>query len=700
VTRGVVKLAYTPRREEDPGMRAPLSTVWRCAALIAVVALSAAASATAAVPAWTTYDHDGARSATDPDSGSPVTPAAAWGPVSVDGAVYAQPLVFGSRVYVATENDTLYALDAVTGAVVWQHSLGTAVPSGDLPCGDISPTVGITSTPAIDPASGRLYAVADVVSGGAISHELFALDAATGSVAPGFPVAVDPPGSDHTALLQRASLALDGSRVIIPYGGNAGDCGTYHGWLVSVATDGSGTPTTFEVNAAAGQHGGAIWGGGDAPAVDSAGHVLVETGNGFRGSATTPDLQESVVELDPTLNILASWTPANWQALDDNDTDLGSMEPLQLPGGMLFVDGKDGVGRLISATALGTTGQVFNAQLCSSSGGAYGAPLYHAGVIYVPCAGGLTAVSVAANSSSFTPLLSFAAPSGASGPPIFAGGLVWSTGWRSSQILYGLDPSTGAVRFQQNMGTFDHFATPSAGGGRLFVAAGAKVSALTIAAFPPATTTGLRSSLNPATAGRAFTLTAAVAPAPDAGTVAFTSGAAPIGGCGAVPVSPTTGIATCRATLTAGTRILKASYGGDAYFAPSSSGTLSEVVRPPAPALSHVRVAPRRATARRGITLRLTLSEAAQLHVQINHLLSGRRVGHRCRVGAKRGARCTVSRRARRSSVRGRRGANHRHLSLRRLAPGRYSAVVSAVGPGGRRSRAVTVRFQVVRSQR
>jgi hypothetical protein len=77
----------------------------RAACLIAVVVGMVALSATVAwgaVPAWTTYDHDGARSATDPDSGSPVTPAPAWGPVQVDGGVYAQPLVFGSRVYVAT----------------------------------------------------------------------------------------------------------------------------------------------------------------------------------------------------------------------------------------------------------------------------------------------------------------------------------------------------------------------------------------------------------------------------------------------------------------------------------------------------------------------------------------------------------------------------------------------------------------------
>lgn len=670
---------------------------------VAVAALVMAAVtcsfAAAAVPAWTSYDHDGARSATDPDSGAPVTPAAAWGPVPVDGDVYAQPLVFGSAVYVATENNTVYALNAATGAVVWQRSLGTPVPSSgagnQLPCGDITPTVGITSTPAIDPSNGHIYAVADVFSGGAVNHELFALDAATGAPVAGFPVAVDPPGSDHTAILQRASLALDGGRVIIPYGGNAGDCGTYHGWLVSASEDGSGTPTTFEVNATAGEHGGAIWGSGDAPAVDSAGHVFVETGNGFSASTTTPDLQESVVELDSTLNVVDHWTAANWKTLDDNDTDLGSMEPLQLPGGMLFVNGKDGVGRLISATALGTTGQVFSASVCTS-GGAYGAPLYHAGTIYVPCSGGLTAVAVAANSASFTPATGFSAPAGASGPPIFAGGLVWSTGWRSTHVLYGLDPATGDVRVQQSMGAFDHFATPSAGGGRLFVAAGPTVSALTISAFPPATTTALHASANPVTAGRDISLIATVSPAPDAGTIAFTSGGAALSGCAAVAVAPATGQAVCHPRLGTGTQVVQAAYAGDAYFGPSTSRTLSLRVTPAAPSLSRVRLAKRRVTAHAGLRLRFTLSEAALVHVSIDRLVAGHKVHRRCVTGRGHGPRCTVNRHARRTSFHAKRAGNRRRLTLRGLRPGRYALALSAAGAGGQRSRTVTVGFRII----
>ncbi|MFL5861346.1 MAG: Ig-like domain repeat protein, partial [Solirubrobacteraceae bacterium] len=678
-----------------------VNTIGRSAVLIAALALFAAPSAVAAVPAWTTYDHDGARSGTDPDSGSPVTPKPAWsGPSHLVGDVYAQPLVFGSLVYVATENDTVYALDALTGSVVWQRSLGTPVPAGDLPCGDISPTVGITSTPVIDASSGRIYAVGDLLSSGAVTHELFALDAGTGAPVAGFPVPVDPPGQDPKAVLQRGSLALDGGRVIIPYGGNAGDCSTYHGWLVSVAETGAGPQTTFEVDSGAGESQGAIWGAGDGPSQDAAGHLFVETGN---GNSTTPDFQESVVELDANAKVLDHWTAPNWKALDTGDADLGSMEPLPLPDGILFVAGKDGVGRLISATALGRTGQVFSAQVCTS-GGAFGAALYRSGVIYVPCAGGPVALSLAANSASFVPLPGFSAPGGASGSPVFAGGLVWSTGWRSTHLLYGLDPATGAARFQQNLGAFDHFATPSAGGGRLFVAAGRDVYALTIAAFPPGTATALQSSANPARAGQAVTLTATVTPSPDAGTVAFGSAESALDGCGAVPIAPATSTATCRATLAGGTRVLQAAYGGDAFFGPSSSAPLTEVVKPAALVLSHVRLShvrlsSRRATARRGVMLRVTVSGAARLRIQINRLLSGRKVRERCRVGPRHGARCSLHRPARMISWRAKRGASRHHLNLHRLVPGRYEAAITAFGSGGTRSRRVTIRFQIVRAR-
>jgi outer membrane protein assembly factor BamB len=459
----------------------------RTAIAVFVLALIVApATASGAVPAWLTYNHDAGRSAIDPDSTSPVSPTAAWAtPTQVDGDVFAQPLVYGSRVYVATENDTVYGLNSATGTIVWKRHLGTAVPSSDLPCGNISPTVGITGTPVIDPSAGRLYAVADQLVSGTVHHRLWALSLTGGKPVVGFPLAVDPPGAAPTTLLQRPGLALDQGRVIAAYGGNAGDCGNYHGWLVSAPAGGSGANTAFEVTPRAGEHGGAIWGAGDGPAQDPSGNLFAATGNGF-SSSNTPDFQESVLKLDAKLKLLAHWTPSNWKALDTSDQDLGSSEPLPLPNGLLFQIGKDGIGRLLRG-ALGPAGQVFSASVCGS-GGSFGASLYAAGTIYVPCSGGLVALSLSLSPSpTFTVKPGFTPPAFASGPPILAGGLVWSTGWRNNQRLYGLDPSTGAAAFSAVIGPMNHFVTPSAGGGRLFVAARHLISAFTIAKFPPAT---------------------------------------------------------------------------------------------------------------------------------------------------------------------------------------------------------------------
>src|SRR5579864_1091140 len=307
--------------------------------------------ALAGVPAWTTYRHDAARSGIDPDSSSPVAPTQVWQSPALDGSVWGEPLVFGSNVYVATENDTVYALSVATGAVVWQKHLATAVPSGQLSCGDISPTVGITSTPVIDPATGQIYVVGDTWNGSTIAHEMYALNLSDGSVAVG-PVPVDPPGSAPKDQLQRASLALDAGKVIIGYGGNDGDCGSYHGWLVAEPEAG-GSQQTFEVDSGSNHSQGAIWGSGNAPAIDSAGDVWISTGNGNSGG--TFDYSESVIKLDSNLNLLDWWAPSNWSSLDGSDTDLGSSMPMLLPAGLVFEIGKDGIGYLLSAASLGQT---------------------------------------------------------------------------------------------------------------------------------------------------------------------------------------------------------------------------------------------------------------------------------------------------------------------------------------------------------
>ncbi len=377
-----------------------LRRFWPALSLAAALAASGCA-----FPAhWTTYRGDAQRSGLDGTSGAATGFSQAWTSPTLAGPVYAQPLIYFGLVIVATENNDVYALNETTGGVIWHAKAGVPVPAGQLPCGNIWPTVGITSTPVIDPVSGRVFVVADTWNGSSsssIAHRLFAFNLGTGTPVAGFPINVDPPGSIPPNQLQRTALALTGGKVVIGYGGNDGDCGTYNGWLASVPKTG-GALRTFKVEP--GDTGGAIWGSGDGPAVDSAQNLWVATGNGF-GSGY--GYQESVLKLDSNLNLLDHWAPSNWAQLDNSDTDLGSSEPLLLPGGLVFQIGKSGIGHLLSATHLGGTGAAprYQAQVCGqTSDASFGGAIYYAGVIYVSCADGLRALSLNVSSARFSAL--------------------------------------------------------------------------------------------------------------------------------------------------------------------------------------------------------------------------------------------------------------------------------------------------------
>jgi outer membrane protein assembly factor BamB len=305
--------------------------------------------------------------------------------------------------------------------------------------------------------------------GAASCTEPYAFDVSSGSPVAGFPVSAEPPGDVPAAQLQRAALARDNGQIIVAYGGNAGDCSTYHGWLVAVPENG-GPVHTFEVEAGATE--GAIWGGGDGPAVDSSGNVWAATGN---GSGSSYGYQESVLKLGPTVNLLDAWAPADWQSLDGSDRDIGSTEPLLLAG----------VGYLLSASRLGGTGAspAYPASVCS---GSYGGAAYSGGVIYVPCGDGLRALVLDAAAPSFGPSAGWHVPAGANGPPIISGGLVWVTDWNHA-TLYGLNPQTGQAVVTQSTPPMEHFATPAASDGKLFLATGQTVEAYTIANPAPLT---------------------------------------------------------------------------------------------------------------------------------------------------------------------------------------------------------------------
>jgi outer membrane protein assembly factor BamB len=452
------------------------------------------------LPEWTVYhgNADGSGNAGSVTSVSTSRPA--WSSPVLDGQLYGEPLVSDGHVYVATENDTVYALSATTGAVLWSTHVGTAVRASSLPCGDISPTVGITGTPVIDQARSELFVVADEILNGHATHMLVGLD--TGSGRTELNQNVDPAGAIPTALLQRTGLTLDAGHVVFGYGGNYGDCGTYHGWVIGVPEAG-GAAAEFEVAAGRGQTQGAVWMGGAAPVVDASGHVWVTAGNGSVLSAGQRyDHSDSVLELSSTLTLLQFFAPASWATDNATDQDMATA-PALLSDGQVVAAGKSRVVYLMNGASLGGIGAQ-QASLPAACGQEIEGGMAVAGTtVYLPCLSGIAAVQVSNAPASIRLLWS---SGNGGGPPIVAAGLVWSIA--SDGTLYGLDPATGTVRQRATIGPpANHFPSPSVGGGLLLAPTSDRVVAFA-ASGPTSSTTTLPStttSTTPRTAPRPTT---------------------------------------------------------------------------------------------------------------------------------------------------------------------------------------------------
>jgi len=420
--------------------------------------------------------------------GSVNTATRAWTSPALDGQLYGEPLVFDNRVYVATENDMVYALSTATGAIVWSARLGTPVTAGtDLLCSNIIPNVGITGTPVIDPARREIFVVADELQGSGPAHMLTGLNTATGQVE--LSQDVDPPGQPPKNILQRTGLTLDDGHVYFGYGGNAEMCGFYRGRVVSVPESG-GTPrfVTFAV-----QHGddrGAVWMGGGAPAVGPNGDLWVETGPGTEYSGKQPyDYSDAILEFSPALRLLQFFAPADWATNDGDDLDM-STEPVLLPDGQVILAGKSQVVYLLNGNHLGGigTGQAKISPVCSTNidGGSA-----HVGMTaYLPCESGILAVRATRSPPALHVLWSADV---SSGPPIVAGGLVWTIGQTGK--LYGLDPATGKIRQQATIGVpANHFPTPGIGDGLLLAPSARDVVAFRTTAVAAGRDAGTTSS--------------------------------------------------------------------------------------------------------------------------------------------------------------------------------------------------------------
>ena len=433
---------------------------------------SAATPAVSSASDWTVYHHDAAGSGVD-TSGTSLSPLrSAWTSPSLNGQIFGEPLEAAGRVFVATEGDTVYALAANTGSVLWGTTVGTPVPSGDLPCGDISPTVGITSTPVVDTSLGEIFVVDDELDNGTPAHVMVALNMYTGQVL--LRQNVDPPGAYTPAILQRVALTLDQGNVVFGYGGNNGDCSSYHGWVVSVPEAG-GAMHTFQVDSGAGQSQGAVWMGGAAPIVDASGNVWVAAGNGSVESASGPyDDSDSVLELSPTMGLEQYFSPTNWYSDNANDRDLGSSAPALLANGTVVQAGKSQTAYEMSQSALGGIGgQKATAAVCPGAN-VDGGNAVSGTTVYMPCLHGVVALSVSASPAGMSTL--WQTSTGSGGPPIVAGGQVWTIS--QSGTLYGLNPSTGATLTQVSIGAVsNHFPTPSVGDGLLLAPASTSVVA-------------------------------------------------------------------------------------------------------------------------------------------------------------------------------------------------------------------------------
>ncbi len=344
---------------------------------------------------------------------------------TLQGQIYAQPLVADNTLLVATEENWVYGLDPVTGKVRWEKQFGTPVESGVgklIECTDLEPRVGITGTPVIDTASNVAYFVSNSNiegSPGHIAWYMHAIELGSGKEVAGFPVTIageakNLPGVQFEATqeLQRPALLLMNGVVYAGFGSHC-DNPPFQGWLVGVSAAEHRITTMW----ATAKDGGSIWQAGGGLISDGPGQILFSTGNGpgtgaeafpLPGTGIDPAegrLAEAVVRVevqgDGNLKATDLFSPYNNEALDNSDLDLGSAAPIALPSAyfgtkkvpdLLLQSSKEGNMYLLNrddlgGVAQGTGGKDADVQTLEGNGGVWdGAAVWpgNGGYVYVP----------------------------------------------------------------------------------------------------------------------------------------------------------------------------------------------------------------------------------------------------------------------------------------------------------------------------
>ena len=286
--------------------------------------------------------------------------------LKVDGDVYAQPLFLpGVEIpgkgkhdvlYIATEHDSVYAFDAYgnPSTPLWHVSfltLGTTtIPERDVQCFFISPEVGITSTPVIDPKTGTLFVLArtkdqHLLSANEYHQQLHALAITTGVEKFGGPVEIHAAvrgkgdGSNAGTVAfeplrenPRAALLLSKGTVYLSWASSC-DVGPYHGWVI--AYDARTLKQKAVFNDSPDADDGGIWASDTGIAADQDGNIYAATGNGrFDAAKGGRDYGDTLLKLRLDSSGLAVgdyFTPFNEQHLNITDSDLGSGGPVLLP---------------------------------------------------------------------------------------------------------------------------------------------------------------------------------------------------------------------------------------------------------------------------------------------------------------------------------------------------------------------------------
>jgi hypothetical protein len=562
---GSAPLSYQWQRDVSPiaGATAPsyttaVTTSSDSGSSFAVVVTDASGSTTSrsatllvasgAVPAGTdvvTYKYDLSRSGQNPSESTltlaNVTPSS-FGllrNLPVDGKVDAQPLyvsrlsVSGSQhnvVFAATEHDSVYAFDADTGSVLWQVTLletGEAL-SDTHGCSQVTPEIGVTSTPVIDRsagAHGTLYVVAMSKDASSNYHQrLHALDLATGAELLGGPAEITAvyasAGGGTTTFSpgqyeERAALLLLNGTLYTSWTSHC-DSPPYFGWIIAFSESTLSRTAVLNVAPNSGGVGPSIWMSGGGPAADSAGNIYLLTANGAfettldaNGFPTKQDYGNSFLKISTaggTLSVADYFTMYNEVAESAADQDLGS------GGGMLLPDltdstnavrqlmigaGKDGNIYVVNRDSMGKFNSSGNSQIWQQVSGAllssiFSTPAYFNGTVYYGDVGetlkafAISGAKLIATPQSQSPS-QFVYPGTA--PSVSANGtsnaIVWAHENANPAVLHAYDAANLAHEIynsNQAAGNRDHFGagnkyiTPAVADGKVFVGTTAGVA--------------------------------------------------------------------------------------------------------------------------------------------------------------------------------------------------------------------------------